>query len=471
MPVARIRSNGGRVTEIEELGKRKKHDDHTPVERGGSGRKLSEIIKELALRALKDPDAIPSPAAAQTALLLATTAWNMSWGDPSLPDELRKVIGKTGRGGASPWEELLSADTDRLIRDLFAYKLAHYANDRRRIVAAEMSPEGNLRVHWVDGEKPGTALVGSRNREATAAGADVSLPIAKKLIARMKREVGGKVIDIQNMVAGRAFAEDLQKTVATSEELAGLHPAHAAYVYAQNQVSVLSEQLTGLDELAPLADMIAKAEDLYMPGGPPMSPLTTSYFTCWALFDAYAGAAHETIGATVLQVGAAFGMHAELLRLIRLMQESRMGLYVHEGTASDLVMLRDFVTGNTCRAISPAGYLGKEGELWYARVLPPPSPGGSEHIVFTTPYIVLEPGLRGWQAYFRRTLPDAPQPARVDAYKRHMKYGPTRAYWNDFLFESYVNHRTEVIYLAGFPDVPESRPHSQVNEWGFGLNS
>ena len=53
------------------------------------------------------------------------------------------------------------------------------------------------------------------------------------------------------------------------------------------------------------------------------------------------------------------------------------------------------------------------------------------------------------------------QQARVDDYERHMKYGPTRAYWNDFVFEAYVNHRQEAIYLAGLPDVPESRPHSR----------
>jgi hypothetical protein len=103
-----------------------------------------------------------------------------------------------------------------------------------------------------------------------------------------------------------------------------------------------------------------------------------------------------------------------------------------------------------------------------ARVLPPPISGGAEHVVFTTPYMVLQPGLRDWQAYFRRTLPEAPQQARLDAYARHMKHEPTRMYWNDFVFEAYVNHRTEVIYLAGLPDVSESRPHSEVHGWGFG---
>ena len=48
-----------------------------------------------------------------------------------------------------------------------------------------------------------------------------------------------------------------------------------------------------------------------------------------------------------------------------------------------------------------------------------------------------------------------------------MKYGPTRTYWNDFVLEGYVNHRTEAIYLAGLPDVPASRPHSEVNSRRF----
>ena len=97
------------------------------------------------------------------------------------------------------------------------------------------------------------------------------------------------------------------------------------------------------------------------------------------------------------------------------------------------------------------------------RVFPPPLPGLTEHVVFTTPYLLLHPGEREWQAYFRRILPDAPLHDRIARYERHMKFGPTRDYWTDFVFEAYVNHCTDVIFLAGLPDVPESRPHSRVN--------
>jgi hypothetical protein len=102
--------------------------------------------------------------------------------------------------------------------------------------------------------------------------------------------------------------------------------------------------------------------------------------------------------------------------------------------------------------------------LWYVRVLPPPLPGGSEHVAFTTPYVVLRPGLTEWLAYFGRTFPGQ---RTVGVYERHMKYGPKHMYWPDYVFEAYVNHRADAIYLAGVPDIPESRPHSEVSQWGF----
>ena len=243
-------------------------------------------------------------------------------------------------------------------------------------------------------------------------------PIAKRIVAKMKLPWQRKVVNIKNVIAGHAMAEELQKTVLSQKELEGFHPAHAAYVYAQNQVS-------------------------------------------WAFFDACAGPANETIGTVVLEVGATFGTHPELLRLMRLMQDSRMGVYIHRGGEGDASVLEDLVTGAVYRAIVPAGYKGQKNENWYVRLLPPPFPGDKEHVAFTTPYIVVHPDFGEWLAYFRRTFPAT---AGFADYERHMKYGPTREYWNDFVFEAYVNHQADAIYLAGLPDIPESRPHSEVSQ-------
>ena len=68
-----------------------------------------------------------------------------------------------------------------------------------------------------------------------------SRPIAKRVLAKMRLRWQRKVVDIKNIIAGRAMAEELQKTVVSYEQLAGFDPTHAAYVYAQNQVSVTSE--------------------------------------------------------------------------------------------------------------------------------------------------------------------------------------------------------------------------------------
>ena len=124
-------------------------------------------------------------------------------------------------------------------------------------------------------------------------------------------------------------------------------------------------------------------------------------------------------------------------------------------------VLEDLVTGAVYRAIVPAGYKGQKNENWYIRLLPPPFPGGQERVVFTTPYVVVHPDLDEWLAYFRRALPAT---GDIADYEGHMKYGPTREYWNDYVFEAYVNHQADAIYVAGLPDVPESRPHSEMSE-------
>ena len=124
-------------------------------------------------------------------------------------------------------------------------------------------------------------------------------PIAKRIQAKMKLQWQRKVVNIKSVTAGRRIADEMQNTVVSQKDLAGFHPAHAAYVYTQNQASVMSEQLTALKEMQPFVDIISRAEDLYMPSAPPMSPLTTFYFSCWAFFDACAGPAAETIGTTI----------------------------------------------------------------------------------------------------------------------------------------------------------------------------
>jgi hypothetical protein len=456
------------------VGKKKKHGNVVkfPVRRTRSSntaedqtdQKLSDLIKEMALRLFKKAEAAPTRAAVEIAVLLASAAWNEALGDHGIRSSYRKLLKQFDHDNASPWSELVSTDTEQMITSLVEYKRKHFPNDRRIIMGGGLSPHDTIQIIWRDAyniiqtpftEQPTSPAVTRQHKEAI---------IAKKLVATAKKHIfGKKVVKLKDIIAGRTTAKKLQKTVVTSDRLKKLHPAHAAYVFAQNQVSVLAEQLTALDKMAPFAELISKAEDEYMPSGPPMSPLTPSFFTCWAFFDACIGDAQETIGTCILELGPTLGMDADLLHLIRLMQHSRMGLYVHEGNSGDQVTLRDFITGVTCQAIVPAGYMGHPGEFWYTRVLPPPTSAFAEHIVFQTPYLILKPGLREWNEYFRRVLPDAPRQMRLAAYEQHMKFGISPKYWTEYVFEGYVNNRADVIFLSGLPDIPESRPCSSAN--------
>ena len=164
-----------------------------------------------------------------------------------------------------------------------------------------------------------------KTKPKTAGRVTTRRPIADKLIKKMRSYVGAKVVDLSAVMEGKKNAEELQKTVASRESLAGYHPAHAFYIYAQNQTSVMAEQLTSLPEM----DRFTR-------------------------LDACVGLEQETLGTITMAVGRAFGMHEELIRVIGLMQDSRMAVYVHEGTDGDRVRLREMVTDRVCKAICPS---------------------------------------------------------------------------------------------------------------------
>ena len=278
---------------------------------------------------------------------------------------------------------------------------------------------------------------------------DASYPMANKLVKKVRQAVGRRVVSMSQYLRSRAIAEELQEEVPEAKDL---DPSHGLYTAMINQVSVMTELLHRIKELSPLFDRMEKAQDEYEPGYPPISPLTTSFYNCWAYFDMNHGAARETLGTTCLTLGRAFGMHPERIRILETLCDSRMGFFVHEGRDGQRVVLRDLVTDQVSAAIVPAGHYGNKGDLWYVRLLPAPLPGLNP-VVMTTPYIVLAPGSKEWENYFQRH-------GGAANYAQHMKDGPAWNYWTEFVFEGYFNHTSQAIFLAGLPDVAETRPHS-----------
>jgi len=301
-------------------------------------------------------------------------------------------------------------------------------------------------------------------------------PIAEKVLEEIKKNINRKIVDFSDLKKAKVHAANLEKTVISEKKLADYDPLHGIYVYAQNKISVLVEQLAGLPALAKLTKAYGEAEDEYLPSGPPMSPLTTSYFSCWGFFDLCIGLKKESFATVAIDLCRYFKIDPGLIKVCECMRDSRMGFYVHEGVSGNFVFLRELIAQNQIKVIVPSGYLGRPGEIWLARIMPEPFPElkcGYE-VVFTTPYIIAEmkdgrlafAKEKDWIAFFDRNLDKTKIKEKKRAYEFFMKYGLNRLYWNEYIFEGYVNHIREMIMLRGFPDIPLSLPHSKASRDG-----
>lgn len=212
------------------------------------------------------------------------------------------------------------------------------------------------------------------------------------------------------------------------------------------------EAMQEMPELRGFVDRIQRAEAEYMPSGPPMSPLTWTYFWGWALWDLNVGPERETLGSILLAIARSQGMDSRLVGVLERLVESQLGLHVHEGEQEGRILLRELVAEELRPCICAAGYGGVAGELWLARVLPPPSPAVEEHVIVTTPYVIVAPGVGAWRQYLDRILPKTTIADRRDGYQHLMKHGLDERHWSEYVFDAYANHKTEAIFLLGPPE-------------------
>lgn len=288
-------------------------------------------------------------------------------------------------------------------------------------------------------------------------------PIAKKVVAAVKRTQRRKIVNLAEARQAADEAARIARGDPGPEALRSLPPAFAVCMSVTNWLMGVLETAQELPELKRLVEPIAELEDCYMPSGPPMSPLTRTFFWNWMLFDHHVGRTKETIGSVFLAVASALDMDRRFLAVLEGLTVSRLGLHVHEGAQDGRILLRELVTGDRRACVCPAGYEGRPGELWLARVVPPALPEISDSTVFMTPYVLAQPGLAAWEACLKRTLHLARAADTSEAYPSLMKHGLNRDYWAEFVFEAYSRYQREAIFLVGLPDVAESRPHSRVN--------
>ncbi len=287
--------------------------------------------------------------------------------------------------------------------------------------------------------------------------------VSKKLAARFKR--ASKTVSEIRQEAKRLRVK-IPKDVKTAQQHVegGSDPLFAVYAVVQNLTSVFSEGVSPFKEFKEFYDTIAAAEDEYLPSGPPMSPLTGSYFTTWAFFDVRFGPDSETVGNCMIDLSGVLDMAPCMVEALRQFQVSRMGIYEHVGAKGGKVHLRELLTDDQFTCHVSAGYAGKKGELWYVRLCPPVGDLFDYHVTVTTPYVLLGTSKTDWVAYLNRTLLSMSVTDQRQGLYNLLKYGPSLHYWNEFVFQAYHHHQTEAIFLAGLPDVQGSRPHAPKGE-------
>jgi hypothetical protein len=117
-------------------------------------RKMSEILKEMSCRLLRDPDGVPSSEAAHVALLFANIAWNETVGLVHPRSGYRSGWEVIEAENPEMWSEFKSNNVDGMIDELVEFKKQHYPDDQRRILTCGI-PDGKVRVEWLPPAAPG----------------------------------------------------------------------------------------------------------------------------------------------------------------------------------------------------------------------------------------------------------------------------------------------------------------------------
>jgi hypothetical protein len=254
---------------------------------------------------------------------------------------------------------------------------------------------------------------------------------------------------------GRADVPDLEELIKD-----GFDPVHAIYTFVQNITSVFAEGISPLPEMKKYARLAGKAEDQYMPSGPPLSPLTRSFFTTWAFYDLRFDGA-DTVGTCLIEANDLVRMNPDQLDALRKLADSRMGIYEHLGVEDGHVRLRELITAAEFTCHIASGYRGAPGELWYVRCLPPLLPDlASYHIAFTTPYVLTNASKADWMQFLRRGISRSGLGNDQQRLHQFLKYGSDPNYWNEFVLKAYHHHHDGVILLAGIPDLNATLPHA-----------
>lgn len=242
----------------------------------------------------------------------------------------------------------------------------------------------------------------------------------------------------------------------------GYDPIHASYFFTLQVSRFFATCVASFPAMREFVKLASHAELAYRPEGLPVNPLTQNYFDCWMLYDLAFGKDADTLGTCQLDSNATIGLNTQQLSVLTNLCESRMGVYEHLAVLTEKrIRLRELASDREFDCLNPGGYVGRVGELWFVRRLPPLLPEVStDHVLLTTPYVLVETSAKDWAEYLRRTVVRGRGPI-VERLHRLFKFGPELNYWNEFIFSAYLHEQSDAIFLTGVPDIRSTLPNGR----------
>ena len=239
---------------------------------------------------------------------------------------------------------------------------------------------------------------------------------------------------------------------------------YSTYNHAQNLCMAFAEAVIELPEMKKFRVTNLKATDEYMPGWPPMSPVSLSFFTTWLACDLELGqrsrTGAETMGQCFEKAWDYLGLPPEGLQVQKNFHRSRPYICEHLGLVGQKVRLRELLSDREFLCHIGSGYLGKTQDLMFMRICPPLVEGpDAYHVTMSSPYI-LDSSRDDWLQYLQRAIGHGRAnkgPATLDAL---MKFGLKPTHWLDFIMDGYHGHLSNAIFLMGIPDIKGSLPHA-----------
>ena len=272
-----------------------------------------------------------------------------------------------------------------------------------------------------------------------------------------------KVVSLDAMKIAKKQALHNIETMQSVENLveSGHNIQHAIYVNTLNLISLFGEEMSTLPPLHRMNDFFSKWQDVYQPSFPPVSPITTSYFSCWSLLDVTFGADKETASTCFLSLIDRLNLNPVQVEAARNLDQSRMGIYEVLQGKGKFIELRELVTDKRFTAYSSSGYEGIPGHILFVRLVPPLANTLDYFVAMTTPYRLIKQTTHDWLRYFERHNIQPNTVGVETRLDRHMKYGKNPTYWSEYIFYGYYNYEPEVVFLTGFPDQPRTQPHNK----------